>query len=177
MRRLTISLLLCPLLLTAVTAWAADQMKPGLWEMTMKSDEMAKMPQMSPEQMEQMRKMGINMPQMQDGGIVTRVCISKQMAERDQPPGMNQNESGCQSKNYRRTGNSYSVDIVCTGPTMKGEGKARGTFAGNDSFTSTYDFKGTMNGKPVTQHHDSSGKWLSADCGNVKPAGDMPPRK
>jgi hypothetical protein len=60
---------------------------------------------------------------------------------------------------------------------MKGEGKARGTFSGNESFTSTYDFKGTMNGQPVTQHHDSGGKWLSADCGNVKPVGDTPPKR
>jgi hypothetical protein len=53
---------------------------------------------------------------------------------------------------------------------MKGEGKAKGTFTGTDRFTSTYDFKGTMDGQPVNQHHDSSGKWLSAECGNVKPA-------
>src|SRR5687768_10008814 len=169
MRILTISLLLCPMVLGAATAGAAEQMKPGLWEMTMKSDAMANMPPMSPEQLEQMRRMGITMPQTQDGGIVTRVCISKQMAERDQPPVM-QNDAGCQSKNYRRTGNTYSVDIVCNGPTMKGEGRAKGTFTGTDRFTSTYDFKGTMDGQPVNQHHDSSGKWLSADCGNVKPA-------
>src|SRR5688572_5455513 len=169
MRTLTIALLLCLMFLTSVVAGAAEQMKPGLWEMTMKSDAMANMPPMSPEQMEQLRKMGITIPQTQDGGIVTRVCISKQMAERDQPPGM-QNDSGCQSKNYRRTGHTYSVDIVCNGPTMKGEGKAKGTFTGTDRFTSTYDFKGTMDGQPVNQHHDSSGKWLSAECGNVKPA-------
>lgn len=173
--RILISLLLCPMVLASVTAWAAEQMKPGLWEMRMKSDETANMPKMTPEQMEQMRRMGITMPQTQDGAIVTKMCITKQMAERNQPPGMD--DSGCQSKNYRRTGNTYTVDIVCTGPTMKGEGKARGTFAGNESFTSTYDFKGTMNGQPVTQHHESSGKWLAADCGNVKPIGDTPPRR
>ncbi|MEX2147442.1 MAG: DUF3617 domain-containing protein [Candidatus Rokuibacteriota bacterium] len=177
MRTLTIALLLCPMLLAAATARAAEQMKPGLWEMTMKSDEMAKMPPMSPEQIEQMRKMGITMPQVQDGGMVTKVCISKQMAERDQAPGMSQDASGCQSKNYRRSGNTYSVDIVCTGPTMKGEGKARGTYAGTNAFTSTYDFKGTVNGQPVTQHHEGSGTWLSADCGNVKPIGDVPPKR
>jgi hypothetical protein len=174
MRILMISLMLCPMLLGSATAWAAEQMKPGLWEMRMKSDETASMPTMTPEQMEQMRRMGITMPQTQDGAMVTKVCITKQMAERNQPPGTG--DSGCQSKNYRRTGNTYTVDLVCTGPTMKGEGKARGTFSGNESFTSTYDFKGTVNGQPVTQHHESSGKWLAADCGNVKPAGDTPRR-
>jgi hypothetical protein len=112
MRILTISLLLCPMVLASVTAWAAEQMKPGLWEMTMKSEAMANMPKMTPEQMEQMRRMGITIPQTQDGGIVTRVCISKQMAERNQPPGMDGNDSGCQSKNYRRTGNAYTPSTL-----------------------------------------------------------------
>jgi hypothetical protein len=176
MRTLTTLLLLGSMLFIPVTARAAEQMKPGLWEMTMKSDETASMPKMSPEELEQMRRMGINMPQTQGGAIVTKMCVSKQMAERDQPP-VSGNDSGCQSKNYRRSGNTYTVDIVCTGPTMKGNGKAKGTFSGTTAFTSTYDFKGTMDGQPVTQHHDSSGRWLAADCGNVKPAGDVPPRR
>ncbi len=177
MRKLTPSLLLCSMLSASATVWAAGQMKPGLWEMKMKSDEMKNMPKMPPEQMEQMRKMGVNMPQMQDGGMVTKVCITKQMAESEQVPGMDQKEMGCQSKNFQRSGNSYSVDIVCNGQGMKGDGKVKGTFSGNESFTSTYDFKGAMHGQPVNQHHENSGKWLGADCGSVKPMGEMMPRK
>ncbi len=175
MRTLTTSLMLCSMLLAAAAA-EAQQMKPGLWEMTTKTDAMASMPAMSPEQIELMRKMGIAIPQSQPGGLVTKVCITKEMAERDQPPAM-QNDSGCQSKNHQRTGNTYSMDIVCTGASMKGEGKAKGTFTGNDRFTSTYDFKGTMDGRPVTQHHASSGRWLAAECGDVKPVGEAPPKK
>lgn len=177
MHKLTVPLLLCSLLSASAAAWAAGQMKPGLWEMTMKSDAMKNMPKIPPEQMEQMRKMGVNVPQMIDGGMVTKVCITKQMAESNQAPGMEKNDAGCQSRNYQRSGNTYSVDIVCNGPDMKGEGKAKGTFAGDSSFTSTYDFKGTMHGQPVNQRHDTSGKWLGADCGSVKPMGDMMPKK
>ncbi|GAB3554207.1 DUF3617 domain-containing protein [Noviherbaspirillum agri] len=177
MRKLTVPLLLCSMLSMSATAWAATQMKPGLWEMTMKSDAMKNMPKIPPEQMEQMRKMGMNVPEMKDGAMVTKVCITKQMAEADQTPGMEKNEMGCQSKNYQRSGNSYSVDIVCDGPQMKGTGKAKGTMASDTSFTSTYDFKGTMHGQPVNQHHENSGKWLGADCGSVKPVGEMMPRK
>ena len=171
MRKLIVPLLLCSLL--PASAWAATQMKPGLWEMTMKSDAMKNMPKISPEQMEQMRKMGMNVPQMTDQGMVTKVCITKQMAESSQAPGMDRNEMGCQSKNYQHSGGSYSIDIVCDGPDMKGEGKAKGSFSGNTSFTSTYDFKGTVHGQPVSQRHENSGKWLGADCGNVKPV-EMP---
>jgi hypothetical protein len=176
MRIFAVPTLVLSLLSVSVAASAAGQIKPGLWEMTVKSDALKSMPQIPPAQMEQMRKMGINIPQMKDGAMVTRVCISKQMAERDQPPVMAQNEAGCQAKNYQHSGTGYSLDIVCNGP-MKGEGKARGTFASSESFTSSYDFKGTMQGQPVSQHQDSSGKFLSADCGDVKPIDGLLPQK
>ncbi len=156
-------------------AGAATQMKAGLWEMTMKSDAMKNMPKIPPEQMEQMRKMGVNIPEMKDGAMVTKVCITKEMASRDEPPAMDK-ESGCQPKNFQRSGNSYSVDIICNGA-LKGEGKGKGSFSGDQSFTSTYDFKGSMHGQPVTQHHETSGRWLSADCGSVKPVDALMKRK
>jgi hypothetical protein len=106
------------------------------------------------------------------------MCITKEMAARDKvPPLGRQNDSECQSRNFQQTGNNYSVDIVCDGPHMKGEGKGHGTFSGNESFTSTYDFKGTAGGHPVTQHHETTGKWLSADCGDVKPMGNFMGKK
>lgn len=176
MRKVAVLLLLCPLLSLSTPASAETAMKPGLWEMTMKSDAIKNMPKIPPEQMEQMRKMGVNVPQMQDGAMVTKVCITKQMAE-SQTPGVEKNEMGCETKNYKRSGNSYSADIVCNSADMKGEGKAKGTFAGDQAFTSTYDFKGTMHGRPVNQHHESSGKWLAADCGSVKPVSAPKPAK
>jgi hypothetical protein len=168
--------LVLSLALTASFAFAQDKLKPGLWEMTMKSDAMKNMPKISPEQMEQMRKMGVHVPQMQDGGMVTKVCITKEMAEREQMP-MTQNESDCQTKNYQRSGNTYSVDVVCNGPDLKGNGKMKGKMNGSESFSSTYDFKGTAHGQPINQKHENSGKWLSTDCGNVKPMAETPVKK
>lgn len=170
MNKLVVSMLSGACILASGSAFAAQHMKPGLWEMTMKSDEMAKhMPKMSAQQMAQLRKMGVNVPQMKDGAIITRVCISKEMAERDQPPAVRKDAS-CQSKNYQRNGNAFSVDIVCNGPDLKGTGTSKGVYADNGTFSSTYDFTGTAHGQPVKQHHESSGKWLGADCGKVQPA-------
>jgi hypothetical protein len=177
MRKFILSILMSTMLSASFAALAAGQMKAGLWEMKMKSDAMKNMPAIPPEQIEQMRKMGINVPTVQDGGIVTKVCISKEMAERDEPPQMMDKEMGCQSKNLQRSGNSYSLDIVCNSADMKGEGKAKGAFSGGDSFTATSDFKGTMHGQLVNQHLESSGKWLSADCGNVKPIDEAMKKK
>ncbi|QAU35420.1 DUF3617 domain-containing protein [Janthinobacterium sp. 17J80-10] len=175
MRKTVISMLIC-CTVGSPAAWAAETMKPGLWEMSMKSDAFKNMPKMSAEQMAQMRKMGVNVPQMQDGAMVSRVCITKEMAEREQAP-MGRHDRGCQARNFQRSGNAYSSDIVCDGPDMKGTGKVKGTFAGDTGFTSTYDFKGTAHGRPVDNHHESSGKWLAADCGAVKPVTPMQPAK
>lgn len=171
MRKTAISILIC-CATTAPGTWAAGQMKPGLWEMSMKSDAFKAMPKMSPQQMEQMRKMGVEMPQIQNGAMISKVCITKEMAAREQPP-VGRNESGCQSKNFQRSGNAYSGDIVCDGAAMKGTGKVKGTFTGDTGFTSAYDFKGTAHGQPVNQRSETSGKWLAADCGSVKPVAEM----
>lgn len=177
MHRIAMSVLMFGTLCFSSMAWAAGQIKPGLWEMTMKSDAMKNMPKIPPEQLKKMREMGITMPHMQEGGMVTKVCISRQMAEREQPPEMNQNQSGCQTKNYQRASSSYSMDIICDGPNMKGEGKVKGTYSGSENFSSTYNFKGLAHGRPVDQHHESSGKWLSADCGDLKPMDNASPKK
>ena len=169
MRKTAISIVALSLLGSSVAASAAGQIRPGLWEMTIKSDAFKNIPKMPPEQLNKMREMGINIPQMQDGGMVSKVCITREMAERDDATQLNQKESGCESKNYRRSGNSYSLDVVCNGPDLKGNGTMKGSYSGNERFSSTYDFKGTSHGQPVNHRQESSGKWLAADCGSVKP--------
>jgi len=176
MRTLIVSALTLSSFSFSAAVLAADHMKPGLWEMTVKSDAMKGIPKISSQQMEQMRRLGIHLPQMKDGGMVTKACISPEMAARDEAPVIAGKESGCETKNFRRSGSRYSLDLACDG-LLKGEGKVKGSFSGGDSFTSTYDFKGTMQGRPVNQHQETSGKWLSADCGGVKPAEQLLPMK
>jgi hypothetical protein len=156
-------------------AHATGKMKPGLWEMRIKSDAMKAMPKMSPEQMEQMKKMGINMPMMDDGGIKTKVCISKEMVERDPTTATaTQHHNNCAPKNVIQNGNEYSMDLVCDGPELKGIGKILGSYNGNDTVRSTYDFKGTSHNRPVNLHSETTGKFLSPDCGDIKPVGIFP---
>ncbi|MBV8667299.1 MAG: DUF3617 domain-containing protein [Burkholderiaceae bacterium] len=170
MNRKVVSLLLLSGLCWAGVAWSAGFMKAGLWEVTVKSDMMQNMPKIPPEQIEKMKQMGINVPQMQGGAMMTKVCVSKEMAERDQmPTPQQQAASGCQAKNFQHSGDEYSVDIVCDGPDMQGTGTSKGRRVGSDGFTSTYQFKGTAHGHPVDQHVESNGKFISADCGDVKP--------
>ncbi len=156
----------------SVVATAASTLKPGLWEMTMKSDSTRQMPTLTPEQIKKMREMGVNMPETRDGGVVHRMCMTKEMVEHDRPP-MGREGSECKLKNYNRSGGSYRAELECDGPNMKGTGIIKGRLASSESFSSTYDFQGTARGQEVKQHHESNGRWLSGDCGNVKPIGEM----
>lgn len=159
------------------SAHAAGKMKPGLWEMSMQSDAIKAMPKMPPAQMEQMKKMGIKMPMMQDGAMKTSVCISKEMAEQNHPAAMQKNQAGCKPQNIAQSGNDFSMELICDSPELKGIGTIRGSYNGSDSVRSTYDFKGTSHNNPVTQHMETTGKWLSPDCGDIKPASDYQKKK
>ncbi|MFZ6657722.1 DUF3617 domain-containing protein [Undibacterium sp. TJN19] len=163
------------LFFTAATCSAADKMKPGLWEMTMKSDAMKTMPKIPPEQLEKMKQMGIKMPDMQNGGMVHKVCFTKEMVDQDRPPSASGRDQSCQSKNFTRSGNSYTGDIVCETGDMKGTGTVKGSYT-PENLTSVYDFKGTAHGQPVSQHMETTGKWIANDCGDTKPY-PMPAKK
>lgn len=161
----------------AAPSFAAGSIQPGLWEMTLQSSSMKNMPKISPEQIEKMRKMGVDMSQLQGGAIINRICITKDMAARESLPQMNHKESGCEMKNQQRTSDGYTMDMVCDGVKMKGKGTVRTVFASDRSFSTTSEFKGTMQGIQVNDRTDTSGKWLSADCGSVRPITEALPGK
>ena len=144
-------------------------MNPGLWEITMQSDQMKQQPQISPQQAAQMKKMGITVPEQRDGGMVVKVCYTKEMlAEKEVPSAHNNNE--CQPANMSRNGNEFSGQVVCNGPNMKGTGTTQGTMSAT-GFRMSNNFSGTMGGQPVNHKTQISGTYLGPDCGNVKPVG------
>ena len=63
--------------------------------------------------------------------------------------------------------------FACTNPPSSGEGTF--TFNGSESYTSRMTMRMQEAGKTETTTMNTSGKWLKADCGNVKPP--MPPKK
>ena len=81
------------LLLACAPARAEGLMKPGLWEIKMKS-EMTRAIADSP-----------------DGSTSTRLCITREMAERKALPGIG--AKSCQKADERLSGGSYSARIVC----------------------------------------------------------------
>lgn len=168
------------------TPAAAQTMKPGLWEINNKmggnGDMAAKMAAaqaemqkqlaaMPPDQRKQMEKMmaqqgvGMSPGAAAGGGMAARVCITKEMAERDQPPAQQQGD--CKQEYSKRSGNTIKFKFVCTNPPSTGEGEV--ILHSPESYSMKMTMSRQAKGKPDQMTMDAQGKWLGSDCGSLKP--------
>jgi hypothetical protein len=169
------------LLALPMASWAADALdvKPGLWEqtMTMEMSGMPAMPQMTPEQLAQMPPaMRARMEGMMQGGpqtITTKVCQTRESLADAQAYARQQNS--CTSKLTSMSATKVEYNTDCTGR-FKGSGDFVVERVDPEHTRTTGVLKGTssMGGKadseqPINQKMTIVGKWLSADCGDVKP--------
>jgi hypothetical protein len=172
MRKTFLSLLAASFALAATAMAAEHNIRPGLWEVTTTSGLLKLVPHIPPNQMEQLRDLarqnGIDMPEIRNGAATSKVCITKEMADRKIPPNLYEHESGCAAKNVTHAGNSYKMDLVCDGARLKGNGKAEGSFTSPESFTGRTEFTGDVQGNPVNERADTTGRWIGASCGSVK---------
>lgn len=172
----------CLALCLGVLAMAAQAQgtAPGLWEIQNKmggnpqmDQAMAQMQQqmasMTPEQRKMMQdmmaKQGVAMAPGKGGAMAVKVCITPEMAARQEMP--TQNEGDCTSTVTSRSGNTMKMKFVCKQPPSDGEGTY--TFQGDKAYTANMVMRTSHRGKPETMTMDTTGKWLSADCGAVKP--------
>ncbi|RPJ48334.1 MAG: DUF3617 domain-containing protein [Betaproteobacteria bacterium] len=160
---------------------AAQTMKPGLWEITNKmgGDQGAKMAAaqeqmqkqlaaMPPEQRKQMEKMmaqqGVGMAPQAGGGMASRICISKEMAARNEAPAQ---QGDCKQDILQRSGNTTRFKFICSKPPSSGEGEV--TLLSPEAYTMKMKMTSHAKGKPEQMTMEAQGKWLSNDCGNLKP--------
>lgn len=162
------------------SASAQQQLKPGLWEVTsnMKSgsgqmekgqaqmqQQMASMP---PEQRKMMEKAmaehGVKMGASGMNGMSAKTCMTKEMVERNEIPAQ---KGDCKTTKQERSGNTIKMAFTCTNPPSSGEGQF--TIQSSEAYSMKMAMKTNMDGKPETINMDASGKWLSSDCGSIKP--------
>lgn len=171
--------LMAGLLAGVALAAGAQNLKPGLWEMSTKStggsDEHAKamaesqkhMDSMPPEQRKKMEEMmakhGVSLGR-PGGGMSIKVCMTQAMIDRNQ---VSQSQGNCKQTSVQRSGNTVKFSSVCTDPPATGEGVV--TFASPEAYSSKMTIHTTRAGKPQTSVLESSGKFLSTDCGAIKP--------
>lgn len=153
----------------SVTA-QADGMKPGLWEVTSKTKmgggAKPAMPVMTPDQLAQMKSMGIKMPDMaEDQAHTIRHCVTKEQAEKSVPPSpKDSNGMHCEQQDVKRQGNKVSWKLQCAGKqAVTGSGsmvyESPERYTGTSTMTSVDPQYG-----PMTISNSFSGKWLSATC-------------
>jgi len=173
MRKTLLALVFASLLMVSTANSAENNMRPGLWEMTTTSDLLWLVPEIPPDQMQNLKDLanqyGIDMPQIKMGEATSKACITQEMADQKNPPDFYQNQLGCTAKNVTHIGNKYKLDFVCASSQLKGNGTAEGTFTSPESFSGQTKFDGVAQGNPVNERADISGRWISSSCGTVKP--------
>jgi hypothetical protein len=169
----------------AVAAYATGiGLKPGLWEVRVvkqvidgkdmsaqkaamsaqMQQAMAAMPAEQRAKMEAMLKQkGVDIGS--DGTI--RLCISPEMAKRDTP--LVDKDGRCQPAKLTRSGNHTTYEFNCSANGTTTAGKGEATTDGDLISTQSDMTITTANGPPRIVHNESEMKFLSADCGDVKP--------
>ncbi|MDP3761869.1 MAG: DUF3617 domain-containing protein [Ramlibacter sp.] len=179
--------LLAAALAAFATTAGAQALKPGLWEVTHKTNsgnsqmdqqmaqmqkQMAAMPPAQRKQMEEMMaKNGTQMPAAAPGGGMSmKMCMTREMAERSEIPAQ---QGDCKTTHQSRSGNTMKMAFTCTNPPSSGEGQY--TFTSPEAYSMKMAVSTTVQGKPHKMNMEGSGKWLGADCGSIKPI--APPKK
>jgi hypothetical protein len=161
---------------------SAQSVKPGLWEITNKmqsssgqmeqgmaqmQERMANMPPEQRKMVEDMMKQrGMTMQGGGSGGGMTiKFCMTKEMAERKEFPSSGRGE--CKTTRTPSGPGSMKMSFTCTNPPSSGEGEV--TFVGSDAYRMKMVVNTTVQGKPEKVNMEGSGRWLGADCGDIKP--------
>jgi hypothetical protein len=159
---------------------SAQNLKPGLWEVTnnMKGGggemekqmaqmqrELASMPPEQRKMMEEMMaKQGMKMGAGGSRGMSVKQCMTKEMVERNEMPAQ---QGDCRTTKQQRSGNVMKFSVACTNPPSTGEGQV--TFVSPEAYTMKMAVNSGAGGRSDMMNMEISGKWLSADCGSVKP--------
>lgn len=163
---------------------SAQNLKPGLWEstqgtqvsgngqmqqqMAQAQQQMANMPPEQRQMMEQMLKSrGITMNvRGGPGAISVRYCLTPEMAARKEIPAQ---RGDCKATHQPMGPGKMKIAFHCSNPPSSGEGEV--TFASPEAYHMKMVVNTNVQGRPERMNVDASGRWLGADCGDVKPYG------
>jgi hypothetical protein len=160
----------------------AQSIKPGLWDLSSQFSSPDKQVQatmnaaqehlakMSPEQRAQMQQMlrqnGVQLDLGNNGAIRTKVCMTREMAERNEFPVQ---QGDCTQKFTRQAGGNGTLAFSCTKPKITGQGTV--TRISDTSYRAQMRVTSAEQGKPQVVDTNVTGNWVGADCGGLKPLG------
>lgn len=155
--------------------------KTGLWEITTVSQQMngqalpdmasqmaAQLKNMPPQMRQQieaqMKAQGVEMSAGKSGGTAVRTCITQASLDQNRWQAA---QGDCKSQITDRSGNTWKWKVSCTKPAGQGEGTT--TFESPQAYTNQMRMTMSEQGRPQTMTMTHRAKWLSADCGGLKP--------
>jgi hypothetical protein len=167
--------------LAASAAASAQTMRPGLWEMNSKvqsgnsqtaaamAEAQKRLANLPPEQRKMLEDMmanqGVALSMGADGGVKITYCMTKEMAARKELPTGQQGQ--CTSSSTP-TASGMNVSFTCANPPSNGSGQV--TLIGDTGYTMNMKVNSSARGTPESMTVQSSGRWLSTDCGSKAPA-------
>jgi hypothetical protein len=119
---------------------------------------------------EMMAQRGMKMGGGANGGMTVKICMTKEMVEKNEVPAQ---QGDCKTTHQSRSGKTMKVAFTCTNPPSSGEGQV--VFNSPESYSMNMAVNTSVQGKPEKINMDGGGKWVSADCGTIKPF--APPKK
>lgn len=158
-----------------IPAIQPDQVKFAMEEMK------RQLANMSPEQRKQMEAMmaqsgmkvtdnGVSFNNSQveisPTGTNAKLCVTQAQIDRGELP---DDVKGCESVLRKISATQFRSTHVCSGE-YSGTGESEVTFHSPKHYTGTGKMNQVMNGEKRTMEFTMEGKWLSSDCGDVKPA-------
>jgi hypothetical protein len=170
------------LVLATSAALANPSVAPGLWEyrsamntndpamqqaMAQAQKALASMPPEQRRQMEQMMAaQGMSFGASGSGGPSTsfRVCITPEQAARQELPPP---DDKCTHRITGRTANSMKFAIECPAEKTRGEGEM--VFSNARAYDGRFTMQQVQGGKTMKMESTIAARWVSADCGNIKP--------
>jgi uncharacterized protein DUF3617 len=153
---------------TVILAQApALDLKMGLWEVTMNTDIAGQMPaidasKMTPEQQARIEAMR----QALVGAKVTKTCITKEKLNRSNFLTNDQPED-CKKTIATNTRTTLDMSLVCTGA-QSGTRQIHLEAPSSTNINGTVKSSTTQQGRNMTVNFAMAGKWLGADCGDIK---------
>jgi hypothetical protein len=172
--------LVCLSLSHVAAAQATPRIKAGLWQIKVERTEDSKvmpdasarmqehMKTMTPERRKQfeeiMKQQGVDM----GAGNAMKICYSQKMVDR----GSWSDQTTCKTEYSNRSASAWKWHSSC--PTVNYEGDGEASFPDSENFTVKSSGVITTSGKAHTSRSVRTGKWLSADCGEIKPLDSTP---
>jgi len=151
--------------------------KPGLWEIKSTSldangkeipaPEQAAFAKMTPEvrarMAEAMKARGVALP---DANGATKACLTKALFDSGAWQQM-ASDNGCTTNFSTQSSTTWKWHSSCT--SMKSESDGETVFSGPEHYKTKVTTTATVMGKTKTSTRLLEGKWIGADCGDVKP--------